>query len=334
MFLLILFVSQAYILVGRGSAQTSDFFSNTRRLGQVSTGSAGSCPLCPGFNPTLSDGLLKHVDIGQCPEANLSPCKPPFFSRLGPGAVTDNMFGHVSSATREPGVDGLLGTADDTFSRCGLLQATQSTLSETLSGLNCGNLRFDPVTQGMTLPSGNNSMIQLGGDTAMTSDFFTSDDAHFGISLQNNFQWKNPAANPCGGTTNPPTPPSPGCTDAGFNLIQTNPLLPGQGGTLSSPGAGEQMVDFRVSWSTNNTSATDFVAPTITWSQSLIEPAAEFFNPSPGTPDSTLPCQTTSGVTPFLIHCGSFTYNQDSTFPQVQYPVGASQNSPVQGTIP
>jgi hypothetical protein len=246
------------------------------------------------------------------------------------------MFGLISSASREAGADGLIGTADDTFTKCGSLPASPSSLSQTLAGLNCGNLRFDPITQGVVTPTDANSVDLVTGNVAMNGDFFQSDDAHQGITLQNNFQWKNPATDPCGATGGPtPPPPSPtNCTSANFSLFQVGPLLQGQSGTLLAPGAGEQIADFQSSWVTNNTSTTAFDPPTVTWSQSLTEPQGEFFNPAPGAPASPLPCQTTGGTSPSLIQCGSFTYNLDTSFPQVHYPLGESQSSLVQGTIP
>ncbi len=307
-------------------AQTSDFFSNTQAQGKVSTGSSGSCPNCPGFNPTLAGGLLKHVDISQCPDAATSPCVPPFFSSLGSGAVTDNMFGAVSSATRESGVDGLLGTADDTFSRCGTVAG--------LAGLNCGNIRFDPTSQGMALPTGANSLNQIDRNITFDSDLFPSTDNHLGLLLTHNFSWKNPSLNACGGSASPPTPPSGDCTQASFNLLQVGPLVSGQVGTRAIPGPGEQVADLRVSWLTSNTSETAFDAPLISWNLTLVEPSTTFFNPTPGTPASTLPCLTTSGLSPFLIQCGSFTYNSDASFPQMNFPLGASSSASVQGTVP
>jgi hypothetical protein len=325
--LCLMVAASSALLVQPVSAQSTNFFSSTSRVGQVE---GTGCSPCPGFNPTL--GLLKHTDIAQCPT---DTCAAPYFDRLGSGTITDNMFGVISGASREIGPDGLLGTVDDTFTKCGTAPVSPTTLFSTLAGLNCGNLRHDPASQGMTPPTDPNTMAQVGGNTGMNADFSPAADPHQGILLENNFQWRNPSTNSCGASGPPPGPPSPTpCTTAAFHLDQVGAILPGQSGFLLAPGSGEQAVDFRASWSTNNTSPTAFDPPIVTWSQNFSEPSSSFFNPSPDTPAVSLPCQTPAGMTPFMVQCGSFTYNQDQTFPTVHYPLGEKQSSLVQGTIP
>lgn len=104
----------------------------------------------------------------------------PLFASTGPGAVTDNMFGAVSDPTRtnsEIRADVLAGTNSTKFgkgsrapSKCGNT-ASDGSFDSTIdqpdpvntffSGLNCGYLRYDLATQGVTPPSGSNT-FQLG----------------------------------------------------------------------------------------------------------------------------------------------------------------------------
>src|SRR5579863_990286 len=323
-----------------GYGQSADFHSNSQHLGMVSTGAGGACSLCPGFNPTLPGGLLQHVDANQCPgNSSSTPCVAPYFDRLGNGAVTDNMFGVVSSATVQ--VSPILGNPDVSYTICGTVPTAPTNLFQTLAGLNCGGLRYDPATQGVVnIPAGNNTIPQTGSNIGMNADFNPSNDAHTGILLQNTFQWKNPATDPCGAPTAPPA----SCTTASFHLFQTGGILSGQAGTLAAPGPGAETVDFYSSWSTSNTSATTFNLPTINWSYNQIEPNAAFWNPSPPPLPTGFPCQITPGQNASLSQCGSFTYiaapvdsNPNSptfNFPSVSYPLGNRMSSTIFQTIP
>lgn len=230
------------------------------------------CPNCPGFTPI---NLLKHVDPTQCA---IGPCTAPFFNRLGPGAITDNMFGIISGP--DPGPDGILGTGDDVPTyRCG---RTVGTLTNGLPGLNCGDIRFDPVSQGMVIPGDPAGM----GNTLQpfTSDFPTQidfcavggtdclsggiqqTDPHMGYLASNTFHWAS-----CGGASGPPPPP--GCTTSNQTEQQVNLIIPGAAGTLANPNnAGEVQVTLTTSWQTNNSSPTAFDNPKVSWTQYIYSP--------------------------------------------------------------
>ena len=93
----------------------------------------------------------------------------PLFGSLGPGAVTDNMFGAIADPTQ---TDVLIGTTQfgkgpRAPNKCGNTNLTDGSFDPTMdtgvrSGLNCGYLRYDPTTQGLTLPPSDNS-YPLGG---------------------------------------------------------------------------------------------------------------------------------------------------------------------------
>lgn len=90
----------------------------------------------------------------------------PLFATTGPGAVTDNMFNAIADPTR---TDAEVAAGSPAFgrgtrapSKCGNSAADgsfDSTIDPGIrSGLNCGYLRYDPTTQGMTIPVGNNTL--------------------------------------------------------------------------------------------------------------------------------------------------------------------------------
>jgi hypothetical protein len=76
------------------------------------------------------------------------------FLKLGPGAVTDNMFGLISGpALGQGGLVGGVGNATDTpTTACAPTGARLD--PDSLHGLNCGDIRFDDVTQRQTIPFG------------------------------------------------------------------------------------------------------------------------------------------------------------------------------------
>lgn len=271
-------------------AQSSNFFSNTLSNG---LNSSSSCPKCPGFDPS---GILQHTDPATCP---VLPCVGPFFNRTGPGAITDNMFTIISTDT-------------DT-SICG---RTVGSLTNGLPGLNCGDIRIDPISQGMTMPGIGNSL------QSETRSFKTEDDvcalgamdclsggvqqadAHMGYQNITNFTWA-----PCMAGSNPP------CTSSDQIEKQVVASTPGGTGTLLSPGTGDQFTLFTSSWKTNNSSATTFDSPIISWTQKI-----------------TIPDAFASQGNLIQDNSGTFTYDPSSSaFPTVTYgsgPMGPSLTIP------
>lgn len=310
-FYLIVFLCIAY--PAEGGAQTPDFFSNTQGIDRLSTGSAGACPNCPGFNP---DRLIRHS--GTDPDGagpitfsqTITTTAPalggtvsgPFFNLLGPGAVTDNMFGIIS----DPGADP---------AKCGV--------TEGLAGLNCGDLRFSPSSQGMAIPSapGSDTLSSfIAGSSTFLGDFSPSTDSHTGIDLKNRFIWSR--------TTTPLTDGdlSVTCTAATFacvgsrqqqhqvtpNQVTTNPTTQNlavtaiAAGTLAAPGNGEQNFDLTTTWSATGLSGDSFPLPQISWSLQFNDPIRDDNNQT----------RMETGVI-----SGSFRYNSPSTFPTVTIPM-------------
>jgi hypothetical protein len=127
-------------------AQSKDFFSNTQSDNQRATALTQTAP---GFDPcrggtatstscTRGAGvldanapLLDPIHLG-----NTTTQTAGLFGKLGPGAVTDNMFGII-----EHPADPLA---------CGAQQA--GLLAGGVGSLNCGDGKFDVATQGQTIP--------------------------------------------------------------------------------------------------------------------------------------------------------------------------------------
>lgn len=151
-------VASALLVFSSGilRAQTpgQDFFTN---VVQTELRTAGAGDGLPGFNPcgtggtvatgglscadavvgtpAAGDGLLSGTNVL---DSTGAVDAPGLFAKLGPGAVTDNMFGLV------------LKPLDPT--RCGADGSSISTLVSP-GELNCGNVRFDPMTQGQIIPN-------------------------------------------------------------------------------------------------------------------------------------------------------------------------------------
>jgi hypothetical protein len=248
--------------------------------------------------------MLRHVDPVFCPTG---PCTGPFFSRLGPGAVTDNMFGIISS--NDPGPDTVLGTGDDVPTyRCG---RTVGSIDTNLGGLNCGDIRFNPQSQGMTIPAGGNSLQPFTSSFPTEADFCAAggtdclsggtqqSDKHMGYRADNVFHWAG-----CGAVSGPPNPPS--CTSSSQTERQVVNYIAGGSGTLESPGSGDQFMELTTRWQTNNSSPTDFVNPKVDWTQKINSPAAF--------PSQGVMTQDDSGT---LQYSGN-----NSILPTVTYPAG------------
>ena len=286
-----------FLVSSSAEAQTANFFSNTQSQGSVSS---GSCPTCPGFNPAE---LVKHASpspvIDGAPVAGVAP----FFNGLGPGAITDNMFGILSRD--DPGPDALLGTADDRpVARCGV---TVGTFTNGLPGLNCGSIRFDPASQGMTLSTGGN-MLSGSSVSPLSVDFDPNLDSHVGFNLVNTLSLSCPT-----GGGGPPAPPD--CAGATQEMKQVTTILSGLGGTFSLPGGGDQVHHLTFSWanSGNNCASVpcSFTNPAVSWMESLIDPS----------PDGSGEIFTINAAC--LSPGCAFLYNSGS-FPTVVYPPGAT----------
>lgn len=268
------------------------------------------CPNCPGYSPVL---MLRHIDPALCP---VGPCVGPYFNRSGPGALTDNMFGIVSSD--DPGPDTVLGTGDDRATyKCG---RTVSSTANNLAGLNCGDIRFDPQSQGMSVPTGGNSLLPFTSSFPTEADFCAEggtdclsagsqvSDLHMGYLAENIFHWAS-----CASAGGPPAPP--GCTTSDQRERQVVNYILGGSGTLDAPGAGDQLMDITTSWQTNNASPTAFDAPKVDWTQYVFSPGAY---PSQGDME-----QNDSGT---LQYSGN-----NSVLPSVTYsagPLGLASTSP------
>lgn len=306
-------------------AQTeSNFFSSTQSSGKLASGASG-CPTgatCvanqPGFNPT---DLVKRANPAATTTfTGVTPTGPApsvFFSQLGPGAITDNMFGVVST------------TLSTNSTLCGNLPGDPNTGAGVLpnavgpngSSLNCGDLRFDPTSQGQTIPAfpaANN--ITLGNPTTVgrfNSDLLPSTSDHLGLDMINDFTFVlSPESTSATQQTKQVTALTADATLTGCPGAPDATNRPvGCPGTLASPGSGDQLLDIDISpaWSLTGTFNSTTNRPTITWSMTLDDL-------DPLTPSSLIAAQTDSiNTMGTLATDSSFVYN-DGTFPQTTIP--------------
>ncbi len=277
-FFYFMLVVSAAVLPAEGWAQTQDFFSNTQGIDRLSTGTGGSCPNCPGFNP---DKLIRHsgtdpdgagpITFTQtitttAPSLGVSPTGP-FFNLLGPGAVTDNMFGIISNPGTDP-------------AKCGV--NTSTGVLPTSTGLNCGDLRFNPDSQGMTIPTSPAADIltsTIFSPSTFLGDFAPSTDDHTGLDLKNRFIWSRTATPLTDGDL------SVTCTAATFACVgskqqqlQVTLLVGGVAGTLASPGSGEQNFNQTTDWAITNSSGNTFASPTVNWTLQFNDPIRDANN--------------------------------------------------------
>src|SRR5581483_1038046 len=330
----------ALLLLGGGfvlaatDVQAVDFNINTQLTDLRSNGTNGN----PGFNPCV--GGARQTD-GSCGNAPGSPSVTMDFDgtahalldkdnlgdsthvgnfvKAGPGAITDNMFGIVSGSD--------LSSTPIDITSCG-----KFTSGATLAGLNCGDLRFDPATQGQTIPVGNNTLITPAGglnmNTQFVADFCNSIgndcmagttpaqkvESHLGINMSSFFNFQ-PLA---GGTT--------ATTSASDSLRQVTAVkLTGIGtldtsGSNPGPGTGDQVFVANTSWTTtsSNNAATGPTNMTVTWHQEISDPD-----------------QSGTGSGSFIQNLdGSFVYNGTSPAIQAQYPSGSTQTQRSIGITP
>ncbi|TAK02205.1 MAG: hypothetical protein EPO39_13575 [Candidatus Manganitrophaceae bacterium] len=289
-----------------GWSQTSDFFSNTQGIDRLSTGSTGSCPNCPGFNP---DRLIRHSGIdpdGSGPisfSQSISTTAPslggtvegPFFNLLGPGAVTDNMFGMISRAGADP-------------AKCGIDVTGAGTLP-TSTGLNCGDIRFNRTSQLVTVPNtpGTEGLTSLVTQPAVFSgDFFPSTDDHLGINLTHTFiRSRTTAPLQSGDLSVTCAPGAFTCLGSREQLRQITPMMIGAAGTLDSPGAGENRFVQTFEWHSSSNAGDSFTAPTVQWSLELNDSIRET-DQQPGMQSGLL--------------SGTFNYNTPGNFPSLAIP--------------
>lgn len=302
-------------------AQTSDFFSNTQSTGQLASGSSG-CPTgatCtangPGFNPT---DLVKRAD----PAAAFTGVTPTgaapsvFFSRLGPGAITDNMFGIISTplSTNTTLCGNLPG---DPNTGAGILP---NAVGPNGSSLNCGDLRFDPTSQGQTIPTApatNNIQFDLnpGKVGEFNGDFSPSTSDHTGFDLINDFTFiLSPASSSGDQQMKQVTALTAGGTAATV----------GSPGTLTAPGTGDQNLQINTSWSLAGTFDSATNRPTITWTMSLkdVDPLTPNIAPFPTNQTDSINTMGTLSITSSSAIPGSpntFVYNSGA-FPQMAVP--------------
>lgn len=165
-------------------------------------GSTVGGPVCDGpglLRQTLVDASLNVVQVGLVgPQACISICVgtpsnptndtklevkvSPFFAMTGPGAVTDNMFNAVADPTRTAAEvtagSPAFGKGSRDPAKCGNTGAGGSfdpTIDPGVrSGLNCGYLRNDLATQGLTIPSGNNTLSTGQTVVSLTKMILTS----------------------------------------------------------------------------------------------------------------------------------------------------------------
>lgn len=281
---------------------------NTQSTDLRSNGSDGS----PGFNPCL--GGTRDTD-GVCggavsASALLSPANLTLFTTLGPGAVTDNMFGIIEQPA-SPGSCGAQGSA--------------GVNDVGTNKLNCGDVRFDPGTQGQTGLTGDNDLMTtapVNMNNSLSADFCANaatdcldslsvqkEAAHVGFDFRNNFSW-----NRVDNTT--------ASVVSSQRMEQVTALKTTGIGTFAVPGTGDQRVliitDFDTTPGGSSNNPLLLGTALVTWSQTIEDPD-----------------QSGVGSGKFSQSiAGSFIYG-GSLFPSVQYPDGQSQtNGDTSATLP
>jgi hypothetical protein len=305
----------ALLLLGGGlvlattEVQAVDFNISTQVTDLRSDGTNGN----PGFNPCV--GGARQPD-GSCGSIPGNPVSMNFdgashalldkdntgdgtnvgaFGKAGPGAITDNMFGKVSGSDLGP--DGIAGTGDEiAITACG-----KTTSGATLAGLNCGDLRFDPASQGQTFASvpvftAANTLVTpvtgLDMNTQFVADFCPGPsttlptgssacsngaatpeqkvEAHVGFNLENRFNFISLP----GGTT--------ATTTGTDNIRQVTAVKLTGIGTLAQdatagtpgPGTGDQVFVANTTWTatSSNNPATGPNGLVVNWHQEISDP--------------------------------------------------------------
>ncbi len=209
------------------------------------TNTAGVCG-----GAVAAGALLSTVNVG-------TTGTPGIFSTLGPGAITDNMFGIISGPAL--GANGATGGAgandgDTPTTRCapgtGTANFDTSNPTVNLNGLNCGSIRINATQQGQTFPAGPNTLGLQGNGTVNTvtkNMSFIADNCpigvcpgnpHVGFNLTNNFSFRmnTDASNVA--------IPGEATTTSSQVIRQVTGVNPNAViGTLTVPGGGDQLFE-------------------------------------------------------------------------------------------
>lgn len=297
------------IATAMGQAEAADFFTNSQTADQRSNGADGN----PGYNPCVGGTLTTT----SCTGGNGMLTKISTFITLGPGAVTDNMFGLVSGSAL--GADGLAGgignNADTAVTKCAPGLGSANGDSNGLRGLNCGDLRINTAQQGQTIPTtGTNLTAALISNVSMDMNSGVGASLHRS-QIEEGFVW-NPTASVVALPVTPAnmptiagvTPTADSCA-AGTAL---NPVVCGQQSMQETTGLSATTtvkVDQVTSWTTTNSVAGAMGPnPTVFWRMKINQADVV------GTGGAFV--QELSGA---------FEYNKVGTsFPSTQYPNGES----------
>lgn len=283
-------------------AQANDFFSSTQSDNQRST---ATTPTAPGFDPCRGGTATATSCVA--PLASSPPLLDPrnlgdnatntagLFAKLGPGAVTDNMFGIIERPTNPLACGGI------------------SVFTGGPGELNCGSTKFDLTSQNQTIPTvGTNLTTAMVSNTTIDMASGTGDAQHRS-QMENAFVW-NPTAGSITMPVNPLNMPTIVTTPAAQLCLGGSAAAPRVCGQFSlkettALSAGTNVaVSQTASWSTTNSDAGAMGGnPIVTWESRIVQ--AEFVGG--GTFDQTLQ--------------GSFTYNDITSFTATQYPNGQSQ---------
>jgi hypothetical protein len=290
-------------------AQSKDFFSNTQSDNQRATATAQTAP---GFDPCRGGTTVNSTTCTGAPGGlalldpshlgNSATQTAGLFGKLGPGAVTDNMFGII-----EHPADPLA---------CGAESA--GLLAGGVGSLNCGDGKFDPATQGQSIPTaGANLATAMATNTPidMNSTTTAGDPSLHHSQMENAFVWNPDTANSKAlpvNLANMPTivsaPSASSCAAATapnirvcgqFSLNETTALGPTTTIIVSQSAA----------WSTqNNAAGTIQGNPVVSWESRIQQ--SEFVG----------------GGNFNQVISGSFAYDTGLTFTQAatQYPNGES----------
>lgn len=211
------------LVVGPAMATDRDFFISSQSTDARAKVAGAGNTLNPGFNPcnggtrssagvcsdTTADSLLGTARLST------------LFPKLGPGAITDNMFGAILD--KDPDGTNAAGTITTTACNSNIVSAGGATAIVNLElGLNCGDKRIDPKGQGQIIPTDpsidadanptttavalNGLNGDFTGNVPMTGDFCAGNNtsappltcdtgasvqspAHVGFALANNFKW-------------------------------------------------------------------------------------------------------------------------------------------------
>lgn len=308
----LLLLGGVLLLPEAGWAVDANF--NTQSVDLRSNGSDGN----PGFNPcaggTNTLGVCGGAATGLLAPANLTS----LFPTLGPGAITDNMFGLIANKNAA-------GTTMDT-TRCSAIGVNSTTSSAALAspagfqpGLNCGDLHFDPTTQGQTIPNipvGTNTLaigVPVVMNNSLVGDFCalggTDCDpdgagpltqilpAHTGFNVTNDFTFT-----PLTTTT---------ATSLSSQVMHQVTGVKTTGiGTRLLPGTGDQDVRITTGFTFTSPNTVGATGGLVTFKQEIADPDQSGLGAGKFT-------QTIEG---------SFIYN-GTGFPQSQYPTGQSQTN-------